>query len=117
TDPGEIRFAKKIAAPELPCVRGPFYPFHNVRDHIPPVVHLERMGRMCEMHFSAPVWKYCQKDNHRDPEPNEKRAPQRPSCAFGHEDAEQSVTGYAEHETPLIADARQQNEACKKRAN
>src|SRR5215831_635090 len=79
----------------------------------------EKMSRTSEVHLVAAIGKDCDYQSQRHPKPGPDQGdgpPKRPTGAFAHKDAQQSVACSTQNEAPLVADARQQQEACKHRA-
>src|SRR5262249_10103873 len=77
-------------------------------------------ARMFEMRFGASIWENYKAKEQCDPKRN-KDDPcwpaQRENCAFGDEDAKQSIHGSTANETRLIAEIRQQEERSEQRTD
>src|SRR6267142_3011656 len=88
--------------------------------HIAVFINLVRATRVREVRFSAVIRKNCQEEDHRRTKCDNNQPdwpPDRPGRALAHENAEQSVNHSAKYEAPLIANAGQQDETCKKWAD
>ena len=72
------------------------------------------------MRFGASIWEKYKTKNQYGPKRNEDDPDwpaQRPGCAFGDDDAKQSIRGSAANETRLVAERRQQDESCDQRTD
>src|SRR5262249_15614161 len=88
--------------------------------HIAVFITLVRTTRVREVRFSAIIRKNCQEENQRRKKCDDNRTdwpPDQPARALAHENAEQSVNHSTKYEARLIANPRQQDETCKKRAD
>jgi hypothetical protein len=71
---------------------------------------------MFEMRFAPLIWEKYKAKDQCDPKRNEDDpswTAQRAECAFGDNDAKQSVSRSAANETRLVAEKWQQDESCK----
>ena len=76
--------------------------------------------RMFEMRFGASIREKYKTKEQCDPK-RDQHDPgwpaQRPECAFGNDDAKQSIAGSTANETRLVAERRQQDESCDQRTD
>ena len=106
-----MRLAEKVVPQQLICVGRSLDLFDQMT---------KETSRMGEVHLVAVIGKNCQEKDHRCTKCDDNqtdRPPDRPVSALAHENAEQSVNHSAKYEAPLIADAGQQDETCKKWAD
>src|SRR5438552_1382126 len=77
-------------------------------------------ARMFEMRFGASIWENYEAKDQCDPKRNEDDpswAAQRAECAFGHDDAKQSIRASTANQTGLVAQGRQQDKTRNQRTN
>ena len=84
------------------------------------IVRFVWTARMFEMRFGASIWETYKAKEQCDPKRNQHDPgwpAQRAECAFGDDDAKQSIRGRTANETRLVAERRQQDESCDQRTD
>ena len=79
-------------------------PFHHARQHMALIVPFVWTARMFEMRFGASIWEKYKAKEQCDPKRNEDDPSwpaQRAECAFGDDDAKQSICGSTANETQV----------------